>query len=152
MRYCSILLVALASGPGVTAARSAEPQPALPAPSALAQEAEHRFPQPVRVGDLVGRKLLAPQENQPVLGRVIDVIRTESGLKLVVEVFRWPNVEIGGRAVAVPAEAVALLGEYVALVGLKPDQLGALPDFDPTSAPRVTADESVSMGLVKPFH
>ena len=151
MRFL-VLFVALASGPGVIAARSAESQPSLPAPSALAQEAEHRFPQPVRVGDLVGRKLLAPQENQPVLGRVLDVIRTEAGLKLVVEVYRWPNVAIGGRAVAVPAEAIALLGEYVALVGLKPDQLGALPDFDPAAAPRVGADESVRMGVVKPFH
>ena len=113
--------------------------------------ASRRFPQPVRAGDLIGRKVLRPVEQQDVLGRVAAIVRQPGGAILVV-------VDVGGllgfgaRPVAVPVEATALLGEHVALLDLTPDQLKALPPFEPSSASPVSADEVIRVGLTRPFH
>ena len=45
----------------------------------LATVAARRFPQPVRVGDLINRTVLQPFESRPVLGRVAQVIRVNNG-------------------------------------------------------------------------
>ena len=117
----------------------------------LAERAARRFPQPVRAGDLIGRTLLAPKEQQPVLGRVAAIVQPSQGsADVVIDVPEW--LGISGRRVSVPIEAVALLGEYVALIDVTPDQLRASPDFDPKSAPEVPPDQSIDVGLVKPFH
>lgn len=113
--------------------------------------AARRFPQPVRSGDLIGRQVLRPVEQQNVLGRIAAIVRQPAGAILVV-------VDVGGllgfgtRPVAVPIEATALLGEYVALLDLTPDQLRALPPFEPSSASPVPADEVIRVGLTRPFH
>ena len=121
-----------------------------PAPAAAEAAAGKRFPQPVRVGDLVGRQLLEPIEAQPVLGRVEGVTRGADGaLALVVRI--GGVLGIGGRSVAVPVAAVALLGEHVALLDLKPDELRALPTAS-SDAARLGLDERIRVGLVRPFH
>ena len=113
--------------------------------------AARRFPQPVRAGDLIGRQVLQPIEQQNVLGRVAAIMRQPTGAILVV-------VDVGGllgfgaRPVAVPVEATALFGEHVALLDLTPDQLRALPSFEPSSAAQVPADEVIRVGLTRPFH
>lgn len=53
--------------------------------------------------------------------------------------------------VVVRVEAVALLGKYVALVGLTPGQLDALPLFDPAGTEPVPPNETIRVGLVRPF-
>ena len=50
----------------------------------LTESAAMRFPQPVRVGDLVGRDVLRPVESQDVLGHVRAVVRDSTGQILVV--------------------------------------------------------------------
>ncbi|TGD95149.1 hypothetical protein EU555_29460 [Methylobacterium nonmethylotrophicum] len=133
-----MILLALA---GPTAAATAPVD--LPA---LAAKAARRFPQPVRVADLVGRRLLEPAERQAVLGRVRGAVRrADGGVDLSVET-GW----FSGRTVAVPTEAVGLLGEHVALLDLTPEQLQALPAAG--SAPAVSPEETIRIGLVKPFH
>ncbi len=52
----------------------------------------------------------------------------------------------------VPVEAVALLGEYVALMGLTPERLHALPTFATGSATAIPPDETLRVGIVRPFH
>ena len=128
------------------------------------QRATRRFPQPARVGDLVGRALLQPTEAQPVLGRVTGLVRRGDGATAVIVRLdgrlglsglglRWINwAGFGARLVAVPIEAVALLGEHVALVDLTPERLQALPTFAPDAAPAIGPDETVRVGLVRPFH
>ena len=53
----------------------------MPPPSgmSLAQSSAMRFPQPVRVGDLLHRTVLLPVESQTVLGRVRQVVRDGQG-------------------------------------------------------------------------
>lgn len=121
-----------------------------PDAATLSARAARRFPQPVRVGDLLGRAVLAPIESQPVLGRVEAIVRRpDTGFDLVMS--RGGTFGFGERSVAVPLDATALLGEYMALMDLSPDQLDALPTAaTPTAS--LPADDIVTMGLVRPFH
>lgn len=121
-----------------------------------AQQAARRFPQPVRVGDLIHRQVLRPVERQTVLGRVEGVARRADGAVLVVVDARdagWRGaLGLGARPVAVPADAMALLGEYLALMDLTPEQLRALPTYDPAGTAPVPPGDTIRMGLVRPFH
>lgn len=141
-----LLLLALLLG-GVSGPAMA--QASLPAPAALAELASRRFPQPVRAGDLVGRRLLAPSEDQPVLGRVVSAARNGARLDLLVQT--GGVLGLGGRTVVVPMDAIALLGEHVALLDITPEQLQTLPGADAAETP-VGVDETIRVGLVKPFH
>ncbi|WP_245295846.1 hypothetical protein [Methylobacterium sp. C1] len=130
----------------------------------MAGRAASRFPQPVRAGDLAGRFLLQPEESQPVLGRVTGLVRRGDGAVAVLvrldgalgltwlglQPIAWSGT--GSRLVAVPVEAVALLGEYVALIGLTPERLRALPTYTPGSATEIPPDETLRIGIVRPFH
>ncbi len=131
-------------------------QPPAPAASNEAARAERRFPQPVRVGDLIRRQVLRPVEQQDVLGRVAAVARRPDGAILVVVDIAGPSLGgalgLGVRPVAVPVEAMALLGEYMALIDLTPGQLRALPTFDPAGTAPVPLDDTIRVGLVRPFH
>ncbi len=128
-------------------------------PPLMESRAEQRFPQSVRVGDLVGRSLLQPIESQPVLGHVTGVAQP-AGMELGVVVrldggpvgpwLHWLGV--GNRRVLVPVAGVALLGEYVALIGYTPDQLDALPDYGQGEVGAVDANEAIRVALIGPFH
>jgi hypothetical protein len=77
---CGMLAVASAAH-----AQSKTPGGMPPPPDmSLAESAAMRFPQPVRVGDLLGREVLRPVESQDVLGRVRRVIRDRNGQIMVV--------------------------------------------------------------------
>ncbi len=129
---------------------------ASPARAQEAAGAARRFPQPVRAGDLLRRQVLRPVEWQTVLGRVEGVARRADGAVLVVVDARdagWRGtLGFGARPVAVPSDAMALLGEYLALIDLTPDQLRELPTFDPAGTEPVLPDDTIRMGLVRPFH
>lgn len=117
----------------------------------LAEAAARRFPQPVRVGDLLRRKVLRPLESQPSLGTVRAVVARPDGMVEVV-------LDYGGifgfftRPIAVPVEAMALLGQYMVMSGFTPEQLEALPDFEETRATPLAADAIIRVALAKPAH
>ncbi|KAA0115635.1 hypothetical protein CIW48_28065 [Methylobacterium sp. P1-11] len=165
----AVLLTLALVGPG--RAQTAGPSPTpdhMPKPGMTAPEmagrAADRFPQPVRAGDLPGRFLLQPEESQPVLGRVTGLVRrNDGGVDVIVRLdgilgLTWLGLQpvawsgVGSRLVAVPVEAVALLGEHVALMGLTPERLHALPTFAPNSATVIPPDETLRIGIVRPFH
>ena len=154
---------AQAQTPGPSPAPDHMPKPGMTAPE-MAGRAADRFPQPVRVGDLAGRLLLRPEASQSVLGRVTGLVRRGDGAGemavrldgalglgwLGLRAVAWSG--FGSRLVAVPVEAVALLGEHVALMGLTPERLRALPTFTPGSATEIPPDETIRLGIVRPFH
>ncbi len=113
--------------------------------------AAQRFPQPVEAGQLVGRQVLRPVEQQDVLGRVAAVVRGAGDTTLLV-VRTGGVLGFGTRTVAVPLAAAALLGEHVALLDVSPDQLRALPDFTPAGTMPLPPGEVVRVGLTRPFH
>jgi hypothetical protein len=132
---------------GLTLAAPAAAQPE--ARTLYAAKAARRYPQPVRVGDLIGRDVLEPNERQKMLGRVAAVRRSGDGVDLVVRT--GGVLGIGAHLVAVPIEAVALLGEYVVLMDIAPDELARLPEA-PAQGPAVPPDDTIRVGLVRPFH
>lgn len=110
-----------------------------------------RFPQPVRVGDLIGREVLRPVESQDVLGRVRRVVRDATGQIMVV-------VDFGGflgfwsRPIAVPVDAMVLLGRDMEIVAFTPKQLQQFPTFSLSDTTDVPNDTIIKVGLAKPSH
>lgn len=122
-----------------------------PAGMSLAEAAAKRFPQPVRVGDLIDRTVLQPLESRPVLGYVEQIVRTDDGMVKVV-VHHGGLFGFGGRPIAVPVEAMVLLGIEMELVDLTPEQLAKLPTYDGTGATPITAGDLIHVGLGRPAH
>jgi len=85
-----------------------------------------RFPQKVRVGDLIGLPML--DDNDVTLGHVQRVVRTPEGkIKLVVGYSRWFGWF--GRPVAVPIEVVAILARQIASLDMPPSEYEAAPTW-----------------------
>jgi hypothetical protein len=141
-----LLIASLLIGAG--AAYAQQPKP--PGMS-LAEAAARRFPQPVRVGDLVGRRVLQPLESQPTLGRVHAVVKQPDGTIDVI-------VDYGGlfgffaRPVAVPVEGMVLLGEYMEIVDFTPAQLSQFKTYDGSDASPLSPDSTIRVGLARPSH
>ncbi len=124
-------------------------QPAPPGVD-LATFAAKRFPQPVRVGDLIHRTVLQPTESRSVLGHVVRVIRLDDGGYAIV--IRYGGIfGIGGRDIAVPLDAMVLLGVELEVLDLTPDQLSRLPSYG-GAGQVLGADEIIHMGLAHPSH
>ena len=125
-------------------------QPAPPGMS-LVEAAARRFPQPVPVEILLGRRVLQPRESQPTLGFVHDVVKQPDGSIAVI-------VDFGGifgyfgRPIAVPLDAMALLGQYMEILDFTPQQLAAFKTFDPVGTTAVARDAVLRIGLAKPSH
>lgn len=154
-----MLARAAAQSPGPSPDPALMPSPVPMAPAMMQSRASRRFPQSVRVGDLLGRPVLEPLESQPVLGHVASVARPAgSELGMVVQLdgglvrpwLHWFGV--GSRHVMVPVAGFALLGEFVALIGYTPEQLNALPDYKGDASLAVDPNESIRVALVAPFH
>jgi hypothetical protein len=145
LSVCTLLRVALVlDGP------SHAQQPKPPGMT-LAEAAARRFPQPVRVGDLIGRRVLQPLESQPTLGWVLDVVQQQDGTIDVV-------VNYGGvlgffaRPIAVPVDAMALLGQYMEILDFTPEQLSQFKTFDTGGISRLPPDSTIRVGLARPSH
>ena len=144
--WARVMCVMAIMGAGGAGAAVAQP---MPSGAVLAERAAKRWPQPVRVGDLIGRAVLEPIEAQPVLGHVVALMRRGDGGVDVV--MRYGGVlGVGARLIAVPAEAMALLGEHVAVIDLTPAQLDTLPVA--IAGAGLGADEKVRLAIVRPFH
>ena len=125
----------------------------MPPPSgmSLANSAAMRFPQPVRVGDLLNRDVLQPVESQRLLGTVRQVVREADGtLKIVM---RYGGVlGFGARIIAVPVDAMVLVGQEMEVVAYTPEQLAAFPSYKIVTATEVPAGTVIKIGLAKPSH
>ncbi|MEJ1979057.1 MAG: hypothetical protein WDN49_25955 [Acetobacteraceae bacterium] len=146
MSLCRLVLLGLLIGCSAVHAQ----QPAPPGMS-LSEAASRRFPQPVRVGDLLKRQVLQPRESQPTLGRVRNVVQQTDGTVDVV-------VDYGGlfgllaRPIAVPADAMVLLGQYMEIVDFTPAQLQQFKTFDGAGTTPLSPDSIIRVGLARPSH
>jgi hypothetical protein len=85
-----------------------------------------RFPQKVKVGDLIGLPVL--DDNDVTLGRVQRVVHTPEGkIKLIVGYSKWFGWF--GRPVAVPIEVVAILARQIASLDMPPAEYEAAPTW-----------------------
>jgi sporulation protein YlmC with PRC-barrel domain len=103
-----------------------------------------RFPQPVRVGDLIGLPVL--DDDDSTLGRVREVVRDPQGkIKLIVSYSRWWG--LGGRPVAVPLEVVIILGRQIDAVDMKPAEFAAAPTWVAGTDQPIAPDQIIRIGI-----
>ena len=151
---CALLLaLATAVGPHRGAyAQSPAPGGMSPPPGmTLAESAAMRFPQPVRVGDLLQRNVLEPVESQNLLGTVRQVVRSSDGTLAVVIAFGG-LLGFRTRPIAVPVDAMVLLGQAMEVVAYTPDQMRRFPTFSPAGTSIVPENSIIKVGLAKPSH
>jgi hypothetical protein len=109
-----------------------------------------RFPQPARVGALVGRPVLDDYDN--TIGYVQRLVRTGDGkILLIVRHGGWFGwIGWWQRPVAVPIEHVALIGPNVAAIEMPPEQFESAPTWMPSAdAKEIDRDETVRVAITR---
>ena len=107
-----------------------------------------RFPQPVRVGDLIGLPLLDWDDS--TIGYVRHVVRTPEGkIQLIVNqgrLFGW-----GGRLVQVPIEAVAILARQLDLLDISVEEFRAAPAWSAATTQPIPSDDMIKIATLAPL-
>jgi hypothetical protein len=114
-----------------------------------------RFPQKIRVGDLIGLPVLDWSDR--TIGYVQQVVRTPVGkIQLIVPYRPWFGwVSYGGvfawgkRPVAVPLETVAMLGRQVAALDMSREEFDAAPTFESSQATPIGPNETIRIALTR---
>lgn len=107
---------------------------------------ERRFPQPVRVGDLIGLPVLDYFDQ--TIGRVRAVERTTEGkIRLVVPYGGYFSLR--RRPVAVPIEVVAIAGRQLAALDMSWEEFAKAPTWTGAGAQPIAADDKIRIALYK---
>lgn len=107
---------------------------------------QRRFPQPVRVGDLIGLPVL--DDDNRTLGRVRQVVRTPQGkIKLIVAYGGFLGWDT--RLVAVPIEVVGIFGRQLASLDIPRRGFAAAPTWRDTADVVVPNDDSIRVALAR---
>jgi len=105
-----------------------------------------RFPQPVRVGDLLGLPVI--DENHRTIGYVRKVVRTAAHkVELIVDYDGWFGWE--AHPVAVPIEVVGIQGRMLASLDMPRSEYEAAPPWLQTDETAVSSDETIRVALSK---
>jgi len=118
-------------------------------PMPMAERMNRRFPQPARVGDLIGLPVL--DDSASTLGHVAQVVRTPAGkVVLVVAYSRWfGSFGWFTRPVAVPIEAVGIEGRQIASLDMARDAYASAPTWQPGGATPLAADATIRIALAR---
>jgi hypothetical protein len=132
-----------------------DPQAAAPAKAASDDDQEslspeekmrRRFPQPVKVGSLIGLPLLDWDDS--TIGYVRHVVRTPEGkIQLIVNrgrLFGW-----GGPLVQVPIEAVAILARQIDLLDISREEFRATPVWSAAATQPIPPDEMITIAITR---
>ena len=108
------------------------------------QRMQARFPQKVRVGDLIG--LPIQDYDDRVLGYVTDVARTPAG-KIVLVMpeggwFGW-----GARPVPIPIETVVILARHLNLLDIPRDDVPRLPTWNAAGGRSIDRNETIRIAI-----
>lgn len=119
-------------------------------PKSPADKMRARMPQPVRVGDLIGRLVYSDAET---LGYVTQVVRTPDGHIRLVVPFRpwlsWFRFDYGTRLVAVPIEVVASVGLTINSLDMDRDAWRKAATWTPGTDRPLAADEIIQIALAR---
>ncbi len=132
------ILPALASGP--------TPPPAPTPDLTPEQRMQRRYPQPVKVGDLIGLPLLDDRDR--TLGRIVSVVRTSAG-KLALIIPYGGTLGFGKRKVAVPIEVVAIAGRQLAALDMDRAAFDAAPTWSEAAGTPLPPSETIRVALYK---
>jgi hypothetical protein len=141
-----LVLAALLAGSPVAAQAPHDMAPVTPMPTAAEKRMQMRFPQPVRVGFLIGLPML--DDDNGTLGYVRDVVRGPDGkIKLIVSYSRWWGWF--GRPVAVPLDVVGIFGRQIASLDMEPDEYAAAPTWAAGAEQSISPDETIRIALAR---
>ena len=124
-------------------ANSGNAQEEKPSPE---EKMRRRFPQPVRVGDLIGLPLL--DENDSTISRIQQIVRTNEG-KILLIVPYGGLLGLGQRFVAVPIEVVAILGRQVAAVDMPRDGFSQAPTWYGSNSTPIPVHETIRIAIAR---
>ena len=115
-------------------------------PMPMVERMNRRFPQPVRVGDLIGLPVL--DDRPSTLGVVRRVVRTAGGkIELIVSYSRWFGWF--GRPVAVPIEVVGIEGRQIASLDMPRSEYAAAPTWQGQGATALPDDATIRIALAR---
>jgi hypothetical protein len=110
------------------------------------QKMQRRYPQPVKVGDLIGLPVL--DDDDRTLGRIQSVVRTRGGkIQLIVPYGGF----LGWRArlVAVPIEVVAIAGRQLAALDMTRAEFDAAPAWNDPQSQKIPPTDTIHVGLYR---
>jgi len=144
--------VAAMAGPSFVLAQAMVPPTGMndaDRPMAAEERMRRRFPQPVRVGDLIGLPVL--DDGDRTVGYVRQVVRTrQDKIELIVAYNRWCGwCGFDGRSVAVPIEVVGILGRELASLDMTPGEYASAPTWQGSDATVLGNDDSVRVALAR---
>jgi hypothetical protein len=115
-------------------------------PMPMVERMNRRFPQAVRVGDLIGLPVL--DDRASTLGFVRQVVRTADGkIQLIVSYGRWFGWF--GRPVAVPIEVVGIEGRQLASIDMARSEYAAAPTWQGQGATALPDDATIRIALAR---
>lgn len=113
-------------------------------PMPMVERMNRRFPQAVRVGDLIGLPVL--DDRSSTLGFVRKVVHTAAGkTELIVSYSRWFGWF--GRPVAVPIEVVGIEGRQLASLDMPRSEYAAAPTWRAQDATALPDDAMIRIAL-----
>ena len=115
-------------------------------PMPMDERMARRFPQPVRIGDLIGLPML--DDNASTLGVVRQVVRTPQGkIALIVSYSRWFGWF--GHPVAVPLEVVGIEGRQLVSLDMPRSDYAAAPLWQAQDAAVLPDDATIRIALAR---
>jgi hypothetical protein len=112
------------------------------------QRMQSRFPQPVRVGDLIGDPILDDQAR--TLGHIQTVVRTnDDKIKLIVNYGGLFGISWGSHLVAVPIEAVGIAGRHVSSLDMPNSEFATAPTWHKTDERPLPPDATIRIALAR---
>jgi hypothetical protein len=118
-------------------------------PMPLTERMNRRFPQPVRVGDLMGLPVL--DDSASTLGYVEQVVRNTAGqTELVVSYSKWFGwFGWFTRRVAVPIEAIGIEGKQIVSLDMPPSEYATAPTWQGLNATVLPRDDTIKIALAR---
>lgn len=105
-----------------------------------------RFPQPVRVGDLMSLRVLDDQD--VTIGFVRRVVRTPQG-KILLLVSQGGWLGWGERLVAAPIEVMAIFGRQLASLDMEPKEYASASTWAESDGTPIPDDEIIRIALTR---
>jgi hypothetical protein len=103
-----------------------------------------RFPQKVRVGDLIG--IPVQDYDDRILGYVTDVVRKPDG-KIVLVMPEGGWLWRAGRPAPIPIETVAILARHINLLDIPREDVPKLPTWDPAQGASIGRDDIIRIAI-----
>ncbi len=118
-------------------------------PMPMADRMSRRFPQPVRVGDLIGLPVL--DDSASTLGYVQQVVRSTTGqTELIVSYSKWFGwFGWFTRPVAVPIEATGIEGKQIVSLDMPSGEYANAPTWHGQSATALPNDDMIQIALAR---